>query len=129
MTTETDRLRAQYALAYSATLRQNEPARKQPGEPDSDYANRWCSTYAPYMNQIVQFAEIALSYLRQGSSAAETRALIRSEIFSDGGTMVVRLLLGSIPPLRATLLIDEMDDEPYRDALQLIVSSFSPAQA
>ena len=127
MTTETDRLREQYALAYSATFPPSEPARKQSGESDSDYTDRWCRMYAPDMAKVVRFAEKALDYLRQGRSAAETRRLINYEIFFDGANAVVRLLLESIPPLRAALLIDDMDDKSYQSALELIVSTFRPA--
>jgi hypothetical protein len=129
VTTETDRLREQYAMAYNETIPSSESASKRPGESDAGYTNEWCGLYAPEMTKIVRFAEKALDQLRQGRSAADTRALINHEIFSDDGTMVVRLLLGSIPTLRSTLLTDEMDDKSYRDALQLIVDSFSPATA
>jgi hypothetical protein len=92
----------------------------------AESARHWYSQGVQHgdFTKIVRIAQEALDNCERLNNVEQVRVLARAEI-AFNPSMVVNILLSDIAPLRELLLFQPMSIDDYKEALQLIIASFS----
>jgi hypothetical protein len=128
MTTETDILRQQYALAYSESLPPDNPSKKQPHQSAESYTTWWCTEFSRQMVKIVRVANEALYHLSKGYEMPVVQLQAFRSVRADGAMTAPALLAECVPPLQQLLVNPAVDADTFEKTMHQIVKAFAPSE-